>query len=442
MKRIGLITCFIMLYTIFFSSMLFAQVGFDEIFGSALEENEPVSNPVTVSGHAGIDVSSFIDCNSEISVVPDLAFEFGWSNANSDASVRLRLHPYNISDPFEWERIIDTVSIRRFFPWGHMELGFLKKEWGKGDGIHALDPLNTLDQRHGIKADLQVMKIAEPMISIAIGTADIRGQLVYKPISLSVLPAITGPWSVIDPAYAALIDPAAIPKTNTLEFGQFAGRIDVHHANIDVGIMAFMGHMSQPSFAIRLDPSTYQPVSIQIGYTRAFLTGIDVGFAAGPFTFMSEAGIWISEDFNASDSDKYNNACVYQAGFDVTIPSSTIIISAQLNGRYILDLDTANPLDVDMAQAYGGKPYANTMITAINSTWFKDRIETRLAFLWQIESNGYVFMPMFTWKLDDAVSVQIEATVYGSFDSSDGIESIYERWDGNDTITICTLYTF
>ena len=97
---------------------------------------------------------------------------------------------------------------------------------------------------------------------------------------------------------------------------------------------------------------------------------------------------------------------------------------------------------MDTSQAYGGKAYATNMLVAMDATWLADRLATQIGLIWQLESAGYAAFASGTYHMDDNTELNIKATFYGAFEKTSPIESIYERWDANDSVTATCIYRF
>lgn len=418
------------------TSPLAAQDPFGGLF------NEPSDTMMpTWSGQIGFEATALVDWSaprqSLISVSPAVELNLSCTGANFTLSIAP--HPDQV---LTWRDVVDELSVSIAFPWGFVEGGLLRKEWGKGDAVHALDPLNAFDQRFGLLADTKRMKIPQPMILAGIGNGNLRGTVVYEPTFQPHRYAISGPWAIADPAYLALIDQDSIPSTTTLGHGQVAARLDWHGRSIDASAMVFNGYDPRAAFSVVLDPSTHQPVSLGISYTRGTLVGIDAAIGTGPLTWMAEGGLWVSEDGDGTDASKYNSAWVYQLGFDTPIHGTTATIGAHWNGRWVWDFDASNPFDVDTAQSYGNTAYSNSLVAFIDLTLARETVGLRLGGNWQVESGGIVVMPSFWWNVDDMTTIRLEGTLYGSLDDADGVESLFERWSANDTIRLSASCSF
>ena len=434
-----IITCLLCLAI---SIPLPAQDGFSEIFFDL----PAVDSHIDFTGSVAIQVNSEIPFSgtkpNAVFIVPNASFDLLWQERQQKAELGMSFTPKALSDTITFGDVFNLVKITRYVSWGYIEFGYMKKEWGSGNGMHALDPLNAMDQRNGIRFDLLEMKIPEPMLSFNISQGNFSGELVYKPFFQPNLFSVTGRWAIADPALLALIDYSTIPDTHTLEYGQGGIRLRWHAPPIDLGIIGYYGFYPQSAFRYTIDYSTFAVTSISLDYTRGALLGIESTLAAGPLTFMTEVGMWISEDYKGVDPQAYNNKAVYQIGCDYQIPGSNLVSTIQLNGQYVFDFDATDVFDVDTLQAYGDKAYVNNLLVAVDGRWMSERLATQIGLIWNIESSGYAAFASGTWHVDDNIEFNIKATFYGDFKKTALIDSIYERWDANDSVSATCTYRF
>jgi len=371
-----------------------------------------------------------------------------WKAGQTEAKSLLEISPRSMEAPITWEDLLREVSVRQYFSWGHLEAGLMIREWGKGEGVHVVDPLNSLDQRYGIVPDLNAMKIPTMMVSVNLQREASALELVYLPFFQPMKLALFGEWAVADPQFAALITgTTSVENTRTLSHGQFAARGRTTLGPADIGLVYYYGFQSQPGYEIAmgllsLDPLVYGPTGIEaILYTRSQLFGLEGALVLGPFTLLWEGGFWLSEDTEGTDATRYNSKVAYLGGVEYMLPGTSVFTSVQWSGHYVLGFDGLQFPDVDALQAYDGKAYANMLIAAVEIPLLRERLNIRLAGMYQLESRGYALLPSIRWSLNDNLELELSSRIYGAAGASTP-ESIYQRWDGNDVLEIRMTHAF
>ena len=253
---------------------------------------------------------------------------------------------------------------------------------------------------------------------------------------------------MVDDEFIALITAdTTFADTHTLAYSQFAARARTQLASVDLGLIYYNGYYSQPSYTIAmgphpLDPTQYIPTGIEsIHYTKAQLFGLEAATTFGPLTLLFEGGFWLSEDTSGTTASLYNSKIVYQGGLEFMLPGTSIFTSLQWNGHYVMDFDGLQFPDVDVLQAYDGKAHANMVVAAMEIPLLRERVQVRLAGMYQLESRGYLLLPGITWNLDDTLKIEISAKIFGAI-GSDAPQSIYKRWSANDTLEVGLTYQF
>jgi len=417
--------------------------GFSSVF--TMDESSLEPDGFDLAGTAGFAFSYGFEAkgDSRVTALPALDLDLSWSNGENEVFAGLTLEPHAMDDTLQWDEVIDQLYLRRYFPWGRMEGGLMKREWGKGDGAHVVDPLNAMDQRYGILPDLNEMKIAEMMASIQVQKGDSALELVYKPFFQPMRLSLTGDWAVVDASMASLIDADSVPDTHTLAYSQFAAHARTIWGPADIGLIYYYGFLNQPGYEIlAVDPVTYYPTSVGLRYTQAQLFGGEAALAVGPFTIMLEGGFWLSEDSAGTEPSLYNHKFVYLAGFDFTVPKTALFVSFLWNGQYILGFDGLSAFDVDSLQSYDGKAHADTLILTLQLPLVDQRLETRLTGMYQLESSGYLIIGACTWTPDDDLSLELSVNLYGAAQGDTAPQSVFKRWMDNDSASIKLNYRF
>ena len=88
-----------------------------------------------------------------------------------------------------WLTRSDTVDLR---------IGNLVERWGKLDLLPQLDVLNPRDLRYGLLPPTEWQRIPIPMVALGVGTAPVRGELIYIPFAAADRMSMNGTdWSMM-----------------------------------------------------------------------------------------------------------------------------------------------------------------------------------------------------------------------------------------------------
>lgn len=438
MKKITLLILFA-----FVSFYLFADEGFTDIFGdnegssqADSEAAEAGGIEITLSGNIGIDSTFYMDdsWDSQRDLWPFADLDLVVSSKSAEARIALNIATDSIDENMTMDDILDELSLRVFSPIAYFDLGLLKAEWGKGDGVHVVDPLNPIDQSSGISGDMNDMKKAELMVkaNIYLGMNGLL-EIVYKPFFHPYSAAASGRWRISDPA-ALPFPVASVPDGENGEYWQAAARITGSIGSVDLGALYYYGYMPEPGVYV-----DFMASETNIFYTQAHLAGVEAAAALGPFTLRTELGFWFTEDTDGDITHLYNNRFVWLGGIDFMIPGTTLFVSIQEFGQYILDYDGLTVIDVDKAISYDDKAYTNTVVAAVEGSFFKDVIKLRLSGMYVFETQSYMIMPAFFWYIDDNLELSVDGTIFGGEDMGN---NPYFAWDENDNLGVSLHYIF
>jgi len=428
------------------TSLIWADDGFGDIFGEVPIEAGASKFTFNVSGEIGMSMDFYMDdvWDSETKATPyaDIALEAG--NETIEAKAAFSFSTDNLEAQLKVDDLIDELYVKAFFSFGYLEGGYIKTEWGKGDGDHVIDPLNPLDQSKGVYLDLNDMKSSEILsrLSIYLGGQGLL-EFVYKPFFTPMEFSTEGRWSVFDmsslPGAADIVE----PETNKLKYSQAAARATVSLGAFDLGMMYYYGFMTEPGYKftstwVGPGPADYTTTT-DIVYTGAHLFGIEAAWALGPLTMRTELGYWLTEDLDGDLPEFYNNRFVYLAGLDLTIPGTNLFLSAQIKGAYVFHYDGLVPTDVDVMAAYNNTAFANTVLATAELPFFKEKMKLRVTGLLQIESVGYMIVPSFFWNIKDDLELSVYAKIFGGNNTGN---NPYYSWDNNDSISMSMKYMF
>ena len=422
----------VLLILILISGLLFGQDGFGDIFDS--EEVKETQKNVDLNGDVGFDYRSYLDdsWDSERIILPYANLNLKLSSDSVEGKINITIDADDIDSAITMNNLIDQILFRSFYSFGYLDLGLFKTEWGKGDGIHVIDPLNPLDQSNGIYSDINEMKRSELMakMNFYIGNNGLL-ELVYKPYFHPVETTSTGRWMVKD--FAGFPSP---PDTELPGYSQAAARLTYTIGNFDLGGMYYYGYMTESGVKFIFTP---MPLPSEIIYTKAQLFGLEAGWPLGPFTFRTEGGYWLSEDRDGTVAPLYNDRAVWLAGFDIMIPGTSLFVSVQEFGSYVVNFDSSNPLDMDTGMSYGDNAMTNSVIAAVEGSFYQDKMKIRLAGLYLFEANGYMILPTYTWNIKDDLELSVAGQIFGG--DNEGPNPYY-AWRNNDSVSLKLKYIF
>ena len=419
---------------------LFAFAGFDDIFApEATEEEETKNLKFAVSGSIGANVGVYF--NDQVFSEQLLKINLLADSPSFKSEAALSF------DAQKGKLNADTISVTSFFDWGIIKAGLLKEEWGSGDGVHVVDVLNAFDYSKGLSDDIFSMKRPEFMVTSTIYKDQSSLQLYLKPTftpGLASMEESGDRWS-LRPADTPATTDFTEPKIDSLEHVQFGARGRTTIGGVDLGLLYYNGHMTQPGYK----PTLASPITdIEIIYTPYQLFGSEATYVLGQFTFMAEGGYMLShKDTKGTDPTLYNSKWVYLGGVSYLEPTSQLYLALMYNGHLLVDYDSvksnvANPFvgfDVDQSQAFDNKAYGNTLTLALEMPMFRERVKVRLGATYQIETEGYALLPSISWQVSDDLKLECKAVVYGAMGSKG---SLFKTWDDNDYLTIGITHYF
>ncbi len=430
-----------LLITLFFTWNIYSQDGFGSIFDSddtsAAGTVDQGKSSIKINGKFGFNYKSYLDdsWNSERIISSYSNLELMIVSDSVEAKMALNIDTADLDSNITMDNLIDELYLRSFFSFGYLDLGLLKTEWGKGDGMHVIDPLNPLDQTDGPSSDINEMKRSELMakMNFYIGEGGLF-ELVYKPYFHSVETASVGRWVVKDLSVLPNLQ-TPCPDTETPAYSQAAARFTTSAGIFDLGGSYYYGYMTEPGFKTVFTPG---PVTTMV-YTKAQLFGLEAGWAVGPFTFRAEGGYWLSSDHGGTEPSLYNDRAVWLAGFDIMIPGTPVFLSVQEFGSYVVNFDSSNPMDVDLGMSYKENAMTNTVIAALEGKFYQDKMKFRLAGLYLFEAKGYMVLPTYTWNIEDDLELEVSSQIFGGEDEG---PNPYYAWRDNDSITLSLKYIF
>lgn len=309
---------------------------------------------------------------------------------------------------------------------GTLKAGLFTHPWGSASTAHVVDVLQGRDLRFGLVDDLEAMKRPTWMALYVLYWTKSSLELILKPGFDPSYLTMSGRYSLVPEAYntATIVE----HNTHTLSDWEAGGRLRFSAGPLDLGVLYFNGHKSDPGFAL----TSLLPLNLDIVYTRQQLFGLETSLLLGPFTLAGEGAFVFSEDTDGDKSSLYNSNVVYLAELSYTNPASSLFAALAYQGKYILDFRT-NLLDVDYQASYDGKAYENTFMLAFEIPMLAQRLTLRSALTYQVESEGYAVLLGVDYDLTDNLNLFAKSTFYGALGSK---SSLYKSWDANDQVTV------
>jgi hypothetical protein len=430
----------LLFFVLFYAVLLWGDEGFGDIFGEtpAVIENQSSGFTASISGVIGMEMDYFMDnkLDSEVSANPYGDFVFNAGTDDIEATAVLSFSASDLESSLILDDIIDELYLNAFFSFGYIEMG------------HVIDPLNPLDQTNGVYLNLNDMKSSEIMVqfNFYMGETGLL-ELVYKPFYTSIAVATEGRWSVFDISALPGAQDIVIPETHKLAYSQAAARATFSAGPFDLGLMYYYGFMTEPGYKFTstltgpdpFDPADYTTTT-DIVYTGAHLFGAEAAVAIGPFTVRTEVGYWLTEDLSGDNPELYNNRFVYLGGIDLTIPGTALFLSAQIKGAYVFLYDNVTDEDVDKMASYNNTALSNTIMATAEWPFLRDTMKLRVSALYQIESMGYMVVPVYFWNIKDDLEFSLYAKIFGGKASTGN--NPYYSWDKNDSVSISLKYFF
>lgn len=435
---------------------LAAQDGFG--FDAETEAGTIASSSVggvSIGGEASASILQFTDGVNDFDSFSNLKagnffsgrLDFTATGSNADAVIKLEI-------PAIAEGVspvaIDEVYVRAYFGKADLEGGLRKLTWGKADSQGPLDILNPRNLTDLTVTDSMRQKIARPMLHLtyALGSfTKLEGVLIPSFQGHNI--AVEGRWAPaqikemtdgitaaanatadflvantpMKPEEAAVklaslesLDYSSLyPDTSTLEYSQAGLRFTTTLGSSDVGFQYFYGNLPKP--AITIDAATlftptldFNPDAVTITYNRYHQIGVDWA-AVLPLNFNTRAELAanITEDFTGDDGAVYNPALLWSLGFDRDLVAG-INLNAQGTGSVrLMDGEVGDTVeDIESAS-----DVTSTKITVqLSKKFLREEFELKVAGIYGIEDEDFLFMPTFVWTKGDLVT-ELTAGIFG-----------------------------
>jgi hypothetical protein len=401
----------------------------------------------------------------------------------ADAVINLKLAPT------ETPVTIDEAYIRAYFGSFEVEGGLRKLAWGKADSFGPLDIINPLDYSELTDlSDLANFKIARPLVHLSYritGFSKIEGVFVpaFEPLrfagegrwvpseaeGMRSLLAMDSDFSVKDPVIEKDIE--------KLDYAQGGVRFTTTIGSAEIGAQYYYGRLTRPAVKYKwgsydigsllpfpipgMPASVPVPSGVEFVYNPYHQIGIDWAQVLFGFNIRAEFAANITEDLAGDDPAIYNPHLSWSLGFDRDLVWG-INLNIQCNETIRLMHDKISkdtPVDKILAEIPGqfhsfipagtfdipvrpldieaGTDMTSTQIIAVlTKSFFRDKLEARIAVFWEIEASDCMLIPSLVWT-NNAVSVELS----GGFFVGDEGGQFGQYWKNSFVKTVLT-YSF
>ncbi|MDR0320080.1 MAG: hypothetical protein LBI28_01120 [Treponema sp.] len=383
-------------------------------------------------------------------------------------------------DPLYPPSILDEVWLKGYFGKFTLGAGLMKLRWGRMYSPGPLDVVNPLDYTDLTSlTEPMDMKIARPMIHASLKTGDFSNiEAVFLPNFAPHRFAMAGRWMpeqlsnitsyvrqeigayisqtlppfFIPPELLSMLENsqdsfqnyffnALFPDTSTSDFFQAGLRFNTVIGSCDFGLQYFYGNCFRPSVLLNENGIDDFIVSggtsgapFNIEYSRYHQIGIDYSQVLFSFTLRAEAAIFITSDLDGSNGNVKNPFVSWALGFDRDIFAG---INLNLQCNETIRLFNDRIIDDSTLDCEAGTEMTSTrLILRLSKNFLRDKLETTLVGIYDIEDNGFCFLPSIAWIIND-VRIQIAA---GFFAGDENSELGYYR--DNTYVKLKMVYSF
>jgi hypothetical protein len=195
------------------------------------------------------------------------------------------------------------------------------------------------------------------------------------------------------------------------------------------------------------------PSVVDFVYNPYHQIGIDWAQVLFGLNIRAEFAANITEDLDGDNGSIYNPHLAWSLGFDRDlfwginlniqcnetirlmndkIKNDTLLDKMISNMPFPLDIQDMSPLDIE-----ADTDMTSTQIIAVlTKSFFRDKLETRIAVFWEIEANDCMLVPSLVWN-NNAVSVELS----GGFFVGDTDGQFGQYWKNSFVKTVLT-YSF
>ncbi|MEE8440354.1 MAG: hypothetical protein V3S41_01435 [Spirochaetia bacterium] len=376
---------------------------------------------------------------SEFDAWPELNLRLGAENDHGSFAVELAFDNDLLNQP------IREASVRFFAGPVTMEIGLLRRVWGKGDALHVVDVLNSTDHTDLGSSGYLDSRIAVPMVVLEV---PFRRQglleVAYLPVLVPDRIPADGRWAPAEytnllALTAAGVTLAGPPTGTTLDAAQVGVRLTDTFGPVDLGLVYYYGYLKQPS----VDLTAFIPIpvlsgTITLDYDRIHVAGGEAAAAVGPLNLRAEAAYYATADTDGNDPAASNSSVRYLAGFDVDIPVNNLNLNAQVLGSVLLSsakIDGNGPVDFEYDP--DGVYTSHLIAASLRDTYSGERFTVELGGAWYVETGDFVVRPALTVGFGDVLTMRLGGTLFAG-----DADTFLGQYDGNDFLELELVYDY
>ncbi len=309
------------------------------------------------------------------------------------------------------DRAVEEAFLRLFLGSVTVEGGLRKLTWGKADSQGPLDVVNPLDFTDLTVTDDLERRIARPLVRVSWALAPMtQVEAVFLPSFEPHDLASAGRWipGEIADLEAILggeaVYLAALPDTSTLDYAQGGLRFTTTTGSVDWGVQYFYGFLPMPAVKFGLPGPSF----LGIVYNRYHQIGTDLAAVLGGFGLRAEAAANLTEDPAGDDPYVYNPHLAFSLGADRDVWKG-LNLNLQYAGTIRLaDGGISSPFDVETDTGV----YRSGLTAVAFQKLLRDKLEWRVAALWNLADADFLLSPSLSWTEGDA-EVKLAAGVFG-----------------------------
>lgn len=444
-----------------------------------------------VNGEAQIDFRAYFDDEDEYGLpvdewktdtTPKGKINLKYSNSAVSAEAKFAFSK-DVLENYR-EDVIDELTLESYLGNFVVQAGKMKVVWGKGDKLHAVDNFNANDYTDFIIPDYIDRRIAEPMIRVLYNVpkdvgpfSSSRFELVWTPTMTADRYASGGKWvpaqvksleskltkvvenkigvvAATSPLAAAtmLSNSSSLadnlyPDTKQLKYMQAGARFTTTTGSLDWGLSYYVGRNKRASFDnSKIDSfvSTYLSKGSAddddkfIDYDFLQVFGLEAAKTFGAYNFRAEGAYNLTKDTAGDDPTVQNNSIAWVAGFDRDLPLSELNMNVQFQGKYILNHDKINDLEVPDTES-GTFENDNKVVVNISDSWNHGKVKPEVSAVYGFQHYDLIVMPKITWYVSDGLEFCAKGMYMASYKSD---KTEFEGWHNNGFVQLGAKYTF
>jgi hypothetical protein len=449
----------------------FGSDDFGSSWDSGSESSLDITGELKVGGRGYFDD----DPGSSTDTIAEGQLQFEYKADKSEMLLDFTALPDTID--------MNEASLRYFSEQGTLEVGYMKKVWGKGDDLHVMNLLNAQDLTDFINPDYLDTLEPEWMLSFTLPVRQM-GQIeaVYAPRFTGDILSTSGRWTLyqtkgilelseavvmtqasqiyqttysrmINEGYSAQEAEAAASlaqteylsdnsssdsfyeDTDNWSMSQAALYYTDTFGPVDLGFLYYYGYYGMP--AVELEYTGSSLTGLELGYNRMHAFGMDFGWVLGSLNTRGELAYYMTDDTKGDDPEVYNHRVKWVGGFDTDLPVSRLNFNIQETGTYILNKNKIESGDIEYDS---DKTYTeNLIVVKLNDKYNHEKVTLGVTGMYHWEKEGWMINPEIEIDFDDNLTFKGESSLFGG---SDKDNSLFHQFNDNDFVQLELIYSF